>query len=173
MDGILLALTIFALRVINSAIATMRVVVVTRDMRLLASAMAFVEALIFAVVLANVVTDLGNMLNLVAYCTGFAVGSYVGMAIEARFITSYVTASIIADHDGHGIAVALRDQGYGVTEMRGAGRAGEVMMLSSVLRRRDVPDLLRTIYGINPKAFVTLEEARTVQHGWLRPREDR
>jgi uncharacterized protein YebE (UPF0316 family) len=168
-DAILLALVIFGLRIINSAVGTMRLVVVTRDRRILASIMAFFEALIFAVVIANVVTDLSNILNLVAYCGGFAVGSYVGMWIESRFVTSYVTANIIVGLEGHDIAHAIRELGHGVTEMKGEGRAGEVIMLNSVIKRRDVPEVLKAIYNINPKAFVTLEEARSVQHGWLRP----
>ncbi len=167
-DPLLWAVLIFVLRVVNSAVGTMRMVVVARDRRLLASAMAFIEALVFAVVIANVVSDLSNLPNLVAYCGGFAVGNYVGMAIEARLVTSFVTVNIISTYDGHGIAVALRDSGHGVTEIKGTGGKGDVTMLSTVVQRRDVPDVLRTVYGLNPKAFVTMEEARSVQHGWIR-----
>lgn len=168
LDPILWALLIFVLRIVNSAVGTIRVVVVARDRRILASIMAFVEALVFAVVIANVVSDLSNLPNLIAYCGGFAVGNYVGMAIEARLVTSYVIVNIISAQDGHGIAVALRDAGHGVTEIKGAGGSGDVAMLSSVVQRRDVPDVLKTVYRINPKAFVTMEEARSVQHGWMR-----
>ncbi len=167
-DPLLWAFVIFILRVVNSAVGTMRMVVVARDRRLLASAMAFIEALMFAVVIANVVSDLGNLPNLMAYCGGFAVGNYVGMAIEARLVTSYVIVNIISMHGGHDIAVALRNSGHGATEIKGAGGSGDVIMLSSVVQRRDVPDVLKTVYSINPKAFVTMEEARTVLHGWIR-----
>jgi len=167
-DPLLWALLIFVLRIINSAVGTMRMVIVARDRRLLASGMAFIEALMFAVVIANVVSDLSNIPNLAAYCGGFAVGNYVGMAIEARLVTSYVIVNIISMQAGHGIAVALRDSGHGVTEIKGAGGSGDVTMLSSVVQRRDVPDVLRTVHSLNPKAFVTLEEARSVHHGWIR-----
>ena len=100
-EAILSALFIFGLRVFNSAIGTMRLVVVARGQRWLTSILGFIEALIFAFVTANVVTDLSNMLNLVAYCGG----------------------------------------------------------LSSVMA---------AVYAVNPQAFITMEEARAVQHGWLR-----
>jgi uncharacterized protein YebE (UPF0316 family) len=168
LDGILLAVAIFALRVLNNAMGTVRIVVITRQQRWLAAVMAFFEALIFAVVIANVVNDLSNILNLVAYCGGFAVGSYVGMAIEARFITSYMTATIISAGKGHEIALALRNGGFGVTETLGEGRDGVVTMLRCVCIRREVGDLMNIVRAVEPEAFVSVEEARAIQHGWVR-----
>ncbi|HEX2908143.1 MAG TPA: DUF2179 domain-containing protein [Phototrophicaceae bacterium] len=43
-----------------------------------------------------------------------------------------------------------------------------VLMLRSVIARRDIPEVLRTVREIQPEAFVSVEEARTIQHGWLR-----
>lgn len=168
LDGIMLALVIFALRVFNNALGTVRVVFITRDQRLWAAVLAFIEALTFAVVISSVVKDLSNALNLFAYCLGFSVGGYVGMAIEARFITSYVIATIITHTHGRPIAAALRERGFGVTETVGEGRDGEVHMLRTVTSRRDVPDVLDIVRNIHHDAFVSVEEARAVQHGWLR-----
>jgi uncharacterized protein YebE (UPF0316 family) len=167
-DVVLLAAVIFALRVFNNAIGTLRVVLITRDRRFWAAVLAFIEALTFAVVISSVVKDLNNFLNLMAYCLGFSVGGYVGMAIEARLITSYVTATIIAQDKDHQIAGALRSRGYGVTETTGTGRDGEVQMLRSVIARRDVPDVMNTVRSIHSGAFISLEEARTIEHGWIK-----
>jgi len=168
LDAILLAAVIFALRVFNNALGTLRVVLITRDMRFWAAVLAFIEALTFAVVISSVVKDLNNFLNLMTYCLGFSVGGYVGMAIEARFITSYVTANVTTKEKGHEIAAALRERGYGVTETLGIGRDGEVQVLRSVVTRRDVPDVLDTVREIHAEAFVSVEEARTIEHGWVR-----
>lgn len=168
LDGILLALGIFALRVLNNAMGTVRIVIITRQQRFLAAVLAFIEALIFAVVIANVVKDLSNILNLMAYCGGFAVGSYVGMAIEARFITSYVTATVISGTKGHEIALALREAGFGVTETFGEGRDGTVTLLRCVLIRREVGDMMNAVREVEPEAFISVEEARAIQHGWVR-----
>ncbi|MCB9451306.1 MAG: DUF2179 domain-containing protein [Anaerolineaceae bacterium] len=168
LDGVLLALTIFGLRVLNNALGTVRIVIITRQQRLLAATLAFIEALIFAVVIANVVKDLSNILNLLAYCGGFAVGGYVGMGIEARFITSYVTATVISAAQGHEIALALREAGFGVTETLGEGRDGAVTLLRCVFNRREVGDLMAIVRKIEPDAFISVEEARAIQHGWVR-----
>lgn len=167
-EGIAFAIFLFALRILNNAIGTVRVILITRDKRLLAAALAFVEALIFAIVFANVVSDLSNIYNLLAYCLGFSIGGYVGMAIESRFITSYVIATIITHERGHELATALRNCGFGVTETVGEGRDGMVIMLRSVISRRDIGEALQTVRDIQPDAFVSVEEARTIQHGWVR-----
>ena len=167
-DALLLAFLIFGLRIINSTLGTVRVIVTVHQHRWLASAVAFVESLIFAVVFANVVNDLSNFLNLMAYCGGFALGNYLGMIIEQRYITSYMTATIIVHEKGREIAWALRDSGYGVTETLGEGRDSTVTMLRSVLAQRDVPEMLSVVREIHPEAFVSVEEARAIHKGWVR-----
>jgi uncharacterized protein YebE (UPF0316 family) len=167
-DAILLALFILVLRIVNSALGTVRVIVTVHQHRWLASGVAFIESLIFAVVFANVVNDLSNFLNLMAYCGGFALGNYLGMVIESRYITSYMIATIIVPDKGHDIALALREHGYGVTETLGEGRDGTVTMLRCVLLQRDVPDLLKIVRQVHPEAFVSVEEARSIHRGWIR-----
>ncbi len=167
-DAVLFALLIFALRVINNAMATVRVVLITRQRRFFASILGFIEALIFALVIANVINDLNNWLNLTAYCAGFAAGNYMGMALEQRFITSYTTLNIIAATQGHEIALMLRDEGHGVTETIGEGRDGQVTMLRSVVISREVPALVNAVRDRYPDVFISLEETRPIQHVWLR-----
>jgi uncharacterized protein YebE (UPF0316 family) len=167
-DAILLALGIFILRVINNTIGTIRVVLVTRQQRLLASGLGFFESLIFAVTMAVIVVDLTNVLNLFAYCSGFSVGSYLGMALEARFITSYMTVNVITHDHGHEIAEALRAAGYGVTQTAGEGRDGEVCILRSTVINRDVPKILDIVRDSNPAAFIAVDQARTVKSGVIR-----
>ncbi|MFO7320769.1 MAG: DUF5698 domain-containing protein [Chloroflexota bacterium] len=167
-EAILAALVIFVLRVANNAISTIRVVLITRQQRLLASVLGFIESLVFAVTITSVVTDLSNWLNLVAYSAGFSVGAYLGMFIEARFITSYMTVNIISKERGHEIAVALRDAGFGVTETAGEGRDGQVTILRSVVLNREVPRLMDVIRATHEDAFVAIEQARHIQRGYLR-----
>jgi uncharacterized protein YebE (UPF0316 family) len=166
-DVIIGALVIFMLRIFNSTLGTLRVVAVTRQMRLLSSFLAFIEALTFAVTLGNIVTDLDNFWNLMAYCGGFSAGNFIGISIENRFITSYRSVNVITNRNGREIAQALRHKGYGVTETLGEGRDGTVTMLRSVVTHRDVPKLLTILHDVAPDAFVAVEEARAVEHGWI------
>ncbi len=167
-DALLFAAVIFGLRILNTAIGTIRLVIVTRQQRLLAAFLAFFEALAFAVTIASVATDLNNVMNLLAYCVGFSVGNYIGMAIERRFITSYMTVNVICSTRGQEIAAALREQGYGVTMTMGEGKDGAVTMLRSVVLNREVPKMVGIIRSTHTDAFVAVEEARAVHRGWIR-----
>ncbi len=169
-DTLLFAGLLFVLRILNTSIGTIRLVVVTRQQRLLAAALAFIEAFLFAVTISSVATNLSNVLMLIAYCGGFSVGNYVGMVIERRFITSFMTINVVSSEKdkGHDIADAMRALGHGVTITMGEGRDGEVTMLRSVVNNREVPKLLELIRDTHPDAFVAVEEARAVHRGWVR-----
>lgn len=167
-EAVLFALALFGVRVFNIALGTIRLIIITRQERVLSSVMGFFEVLIFALTMGAVVSDLSNVLNLIAYAGGFSVGSYVGMVLEQRFITSYMTVNIITHQKGHEIATALREAGFGVTETTGEGRDGEVAMLRSVVINRDVKPLLKVVHQVHPDAFVAVEEARLLHKGWVR-----
>lgn len=167
LEAVLLAIVIFLLRVLNYAIGTIRLVAIARGRRILAASLAFLEALIFAVVIANVVNDLENFVNLMSYCLGAAIGSYVGMVLDTRLITGYVKATIISQHQGHEIAVKLRERGFGVTESTGMGYEGQVTMLTVVINRKDAPSVLDTARKTDPNTFISMEEAQTVERGYI------
>lgn len=173
---LLTAGSIFLLRVLNYAISTIRMVVIARGRRWLASGLAFIEAFLFAVVIASIVTDIAsNALNLIAYCLGAAAGGWVGMAIESRYITSYLSISIIphlkGKDVGHQIAMALREAGFGVTETLGEGRDGPLTLVRCIVTKRDSPSVMRIARVTDPQAFISVEEAHAIHSGWLKQRD--
>ncbi len=166
-EMLLTALLIFVLRIFNTGIGTVRVIIVNRGQRLLSSIMAFIEALLFAYTISTVATDLTNVVNLFAYCLGFSAGNYLGMVIEARYFLSYMSVNIITRLKGHEIAEALRAAGFGVTESTGEGREGTVSVLRSVVDNRDIPRLLAVVQETHTEAFVAAEPVRPIYRGWL------
>lgn len=167
LEGMLLALAIFVLRVINYAVGTVRMVTIARNQRLIAATLASFEALIFAVVIANIVNDLENLLNLIAYCAGAAVGSWVGMVLEGRLIKGFVIINVFDTINGQNVAAALREAGYGVTEITGQGRDGQVVTLRSVVDKREARRVAKIVQAKSPEAFMVIEEVRGLQRGWF------
>ena len=167
MEVILWAFLIFFLRVAAIALGTVRVLFVVRGERLLSSTMGFFQTLLFVVAIGKVVQDLTNIPNVLAYCLGFAVGTWVGMAIEGRLALGYVLVRIVSLQKGRGIAQVLREKGYGVTEMLGEGRAGRVGIVDVVAKRKDVPLITSVGREIDGEAFITVQEAREVYRGYI------
>lgn len=162
-----LALLILVLRILNNSIGTLRLVMVARGQRFMSSLMGFFEALIFAITVTSVVTDFDNLLLLFSYCLGFAMGSYFGLALESRLITSYVSVNIFTHNQDAPLAERLREKGYGVTTMHGEGKDGAVNILRSIVTHRDIRDMTEIVKATDPQAFVMVENTRSVLRGWI------
>lgn len=168
----ILPLLVFVLRVLNNAIGTVRVIMMQRGNRPLGFGLASLESLLFAYTAGIVLTDLDNLPNLGAYVLGFAVGGYVGMFIEQRFLNLFNIVDIIADEPtAHEIAQKLREAGHGVTEMHGEGARGHVLQLRVVAHHRDTSDVIDLAREIKPNCFVTVEESRFIRGGWVRSQQ--
>lgn len=167
MDVTLWALFIFVLRLASVAVGTVRMLLVVRGERILATLIGLIEALFFVVALGKVVQDLGNPLNLLAYCVGFAAGTWVGMILENRLALGYVVVRIVSLQKGRRIALALREKGYGVTEMLGEGRAGRVGIIEVVAKRKDVPLITSVGCEVDGDVFITVQEPREVYRGYI------
>lgn len=167
-DPLYLPAIIFALRVTNNAVGTIRIIVMHEGRRSLGFALASLESLLFAYTAGMVITDLENIPNLAAYVLGFAVGGYVGMFIEQKYLNVYNIIDVVTDEaTAHIIAEALRGNDHGVTEIHGEGARGRVTQLRIVAHHRDVQDVLQITREIKPNCFITVEESRFIRGGWV------
>lgn len=167
-DVLLTATAIFFLRVLGNMLTTFRLVLIVRGQKISSTILAALEALIFALALGSVVSDLSNVWNLLAYCVGFAIGGYLGLVLEQRFITRYVAVQVISPIYSHEIALAIREVGYGATEGWGQGASGTVGSVTAVVMHRQVDHLLTVVHKVDPDAFVTMEELRGISRGHMR-----
>jgi uncharacterized protein YebE (UPF0316 family) len=161
------ALAIFFVRVLSIAISTIRVLIMGRQSGLIVATLAFIEALAFALTFGSVAANLGNLWNLTAYSLGFAVGTWVGMLIEERFIKGYATVNIVSMNKSLPIVDAIRKAGFGATRTSGEGASGTVGLVRAVVNRRDAPRIVALVEDIDPKAFVTVEETRRISRGFI------
>lgn len=164
----LFALLIFALRVGDMSLDTIRVLFMVRGKKLLVWVLGFFQALIFVVAISSVLTQLNNILNVIGYATGFATGNIVGMMIENRLAIGHVLVNIISSNRGSFIAERLRASGYAVTEIAGRGMNGTVFELHASVLRKDVSQVETIVLESDPQAFVTAEDVRPVRRGFWR-----
>ncbi|MDX1614818.1 MAG: DUF5698 domain-containing protein [Candidatus Promineifilaceae bacterium] len=162
------ALLIFVLRVIGVTLATVRVLIMMRGRKLLSAAMGFFEVLVYVLAIGEVVNNLSNVWNLLGYCLGFAVGTLVGMVLEEYLALGYATVRIVSRYKGQHVAEAIREAGYGATVEWGQGRAGTVSMILVTVRRKEINAVVAVADGVDPEAFVTVEETRTIRRGYMR-----
>jgi len=162
------ALTIFAMRVGDMSLDTLRLLFVMRGRKGIAWVLGFFEAVIYVLAITSVLSQLNNPLNVIGYAAGFATGNVVGMLIEEKLAIGHIHLRIVSPRLGVSMAQELRIEGYAVTEISARGKDGMVSMLSVSVLRKDVAHVEALVHEKDPEAFMTSEDVRPVRRGYWR-----
>ena len=84
MSVILIPILIFVARIFDVSISTLRIILVNKGHSLLAPLLGFFEALIWVIVISQVMQNLDSPFNYFAYAAGFAAGTYVGIFMDKK-----------------------------------------------------------------------------------------
>ena len=161
------ALLIFCLRLVDVSLGTVRMIMISRGRRKIAPVLGFVEVTIWVVAISQVMGNLDNVFNILAYSGGFAAGTLVGMWIEDKLALGHVGISIISMTHGPKIVQKLRQANYGVTELTGSGRSGMVNLITTIVPRKDVEDVFQLVNQTDPKSFIAIDDMKDVKRGYM------
>lgn len=167
-QGLVFALVIFALRIVDTTLATIRVLFVVRGRRLFAWVLGFFQALLYVFAISQVLANLDNWYYMLAYAAGFATGVVLGMIIEARLAVGHTHLTIISPLRGAIIAEELRKGGFAVTEVPARGKDGTVSLLICNVNRRDFNSAAEIVKAVDGDAFITAEDVTPVRRGFWR-----
>ncbi len=155
----LFAAFIILARITDVSIGTIRIIMVVRSYRLLAACLGFCEVFIWITAVSGVLTNI-TILNILAYCIGFASGNMVGVMIDQKMGIGRQLAIIISRGRVHSVAFALRLAGYVVTEIPAYGREGEVALCLTVISRRKTQEVIRIARTVDENAFISVNDVR-------------
>lgn len=158
---ILPALIILA-RIIDVSFGTLRIIYLSKGKKNIAPILGFFEVTIWLLAATRVFQNLNNWVCYLAYGTGYALGSYLGMYIEEKLALGVQLIRIITRKDAKDLIIFLRLKGYGVTAIRAEGSQGEVGVVYSIVNRKNIKDFVSIIKDFNPNAFYTIEDIRFV-----------
>lgn len=159
-------LFVFAARVVDVSLATVRMLMVMRGRRLPAAIIGFAEVTVFILALSQVMDKIHTSPTyILAYALGFSTGTYVGSLIEEKMAMGFLTVQVISQSEGDELITDLRQAGYGVTAVAGQGRDGPRKVLFVTLKRKHLPNLLDHLNRIEPKAFTTILDTRHIVGG--------
>jgi uncharacterized protein YebE (UPF0316 family) len=160
-------LLIFFARIVDVTIGTMRIIFVARGLKLLAPVFGFFEVLIWLIAIGQVMANLTNWHNYIAYALGFAAGNYVGIYLESRIALGNQLIRIITRRDATALVAYLRSAGYTVTAVDAQGDTSAVKVIFTVISRRDLSKIVAAIKHFNPRAFYSVEDVRFVSQAAL------
>lgn len=166
---VILPLLIFLSRIIDVSIGTIRIIFVARGMKLFAPLLGFFEVLIWLLAIGQIMNNLTHLINYIAYAAGFAAGNYIGIIIEEKLAVGLVSIRIITNKDATECINFLKCENFGVTNIAARGVNGEVNLIFSIVKRKDLKKAVEIIKKFNPKAFIAIEDIRSVNEGVFPP----
>lgn len=154
---------IFALRVVDVSIGTVRTIAVIQGHARFAVVLGFFEVLIWVVAVAQVVARIDEAPWLAPfYAGGFAAGVGVGMMIERRLSLGRFAVRILSTSKRSEIVHAVEDKGRVLATFTGETGGTPVHLIFVSARGRSVPELLRAARAVDPDLFYLVETAA----GW-------
>jgi len=160
-----------------TAICVIRVIVLNRGNRIVASGLALVEILLWVAITGTVLTNLlTNPLKVFAYGLGFALGTYLGACLEARLALGFISLSIfLPDTDCIALVTDLLSKnGYGATMIDATGlqhTSRKVLMV--VAKRKNEKSVVDLIHSVTNKAVITVSAVTSIEGGYVKGRGHR
>lgn len=160
-----LPLFIFLARISDQTIGTIRLIFLSKGYKYLAPLLGFFEVIIWLIAVGQIMKHLDNVLSYVAYGGGFAMGNYIGMIIEEKLSIGNVMIRIIPKNNSQDLVKYLRESHYGVTAVPAEGSQGRVDIIFTIIKRKDISDVVSILNKYNPTAFYTIEDIKSIKEG--------
>lgn len=157
-----LPLIIFFARIFDVSLGTIRIILIGKGYRRLAPVLGFLESFVWILAVSQIMKNLNNFFYYLCYGLGYATGTYVGMYLESKLSLGQVIVRVIANIDSDSLIAALLNEGHNLTSVNGEGQFGRVKVIFMVMKRQRLNDAIRVIKNINPNAFYSVEDIRSV-----------
>ena len=152
---------IFAGKIIEVTISTLRIVLISRGERTIGSIVAIAEVTIWLLVTGVVITGFQtDLMKVVVFVIAFAIGNFIGSWLEEKIALGLSQIMVIEESRESGLELtkAIRERGFGVTTMEAHGMDDTRYMLMIILKRKMVKEALRIIDKYDQNAFVTISD---------------
>lgn len=159
-DQAALLLMIFFARIMDVSVGTLRIIFVSKGLKYWSALLGFIEALIWILAISKVMQNLGDWQTYISFAAGFAAGNFIGIALEERIALGNLIIRVITRHEAPQLVAKLRSAGYGVTSVEGQGESGEVNVIFTLIKRRQLAKVVSIIKSYSPKAFYSIEDVR-------------
>lgn len=162
---------IFAAKIVEVTIGTMRVILITKGYRKPGTFLAIFEILLWVFIASRVIMGIVDYpMKGIVYSLGFAFGVYIGSLLENRLAVGKVLIYVIVDlESGKSLTEALRTLGHGVTTLDAHGKDQERMVLMIFANRKNKQTIINVIESLNQKALIVANEVSILHGGYVSP----
>ena len=156
-------------KIVEITIQSLKTCMMVRGQRLKAACLGFVECMIWGLVISTIISTLGdNLLLLLFYCGGYAMGLFLGSTIEGKIALGTSNLQLIANDENTKLIITyLRQNKRGYTVFSGRGSTDRMNMILIVLARREMKRVLREIRKLcDNRVFVVASDVSKYAGGY-------
>lgn len=156
-------------KIVEISIQSLKTCMMVKGQRLKAAGLGFIECMIWGLVISTIISTLGdNFILLFFYCTGYAVGLFLGSTIENKIAIGTSNLELIANDESTELITAyLKERNLGYTVLEGRGSKDKMNMIFIVLARKEAPRVLKEIRKVcDNKVFVSVSEVSKYAGGY-------
>jgi uncharacterized protein YebE (UPF0316 family) len=165
---VILPLLIFFARILDVSIGTLRLIFVSKGYKFYAPLLGFFEVVIWLLAIGQIMQHLDNFMCYFAYGLGFATGNYLGIILEEKMSLGTVLIRVVPKMDTTNLINHLREHNFGASLVDIEGMTGKLKMIFTIVKRKDLKEVMGIIHEYNPQAFVTIEDVKTAREGYFR-----
>jgi uncharacterized protein YebE (UPF0316 family) len=160
-----LPLFVFLAEVTVVTLSTMRTIFIARGRKILAPILGLFEVSIWLFAIGQVMQNLSDLRCFVAFAAGFTVGNFLGILLEKKLAIGNLVVNVISHRDAAALIESLKLAKYGVTAIGAQGATGPVQVVTTVIKRKELNNVLSLVKRFDAKAFYSVNEIQAAASG--------
>lgn len=164
-------LKIFAARIIDVSLGTIRTVFVVKGKTLEPFVIAFFEVLIWFIVAREALNTEGNMILIaISYAGGYATGTLIGSKLSRWLVKGVIGVQVVVKENSTKLIETLREKGYAVSviELKNDYDGKNKDMLYIGINNNKLKEVTKIIKDYDSSAFIVVNETKLVQNGLIK-----
>jgi len=160
---VVVPLLIMVARICDVSLGTIRIILIGKGYKNVAPIIGFFEILIWIIVVGQIMQHLDRWLYYVAYATGYALGTLIGMKFENKLSLGQIVVRIFVTNDSNELIICLKENNYNFTTVEAHGKFGPVKIIFMITKRHLLNQTIKLIEKHNPASFYSIEDVRYVK----------
>jgi uncharacterized protein YebE (UPF0316 family) len=160
-----LPLLVFLAELCVVTLGTMRIIFISRGMKVLAPILGIFEISIWLFAIGQIMQNLSNLGCYLGFAAGFTIGNFFGVLIERKLAIGTALVRIITHKKTGELIAGLKAAEYGVTSIDAQGATGPVKIVLTVVKRKELSAVLAIIKRFDPRAFYSVDEIQAAAAG--------
>lgn len=168
---LLKCLQIFAARIVDVTLGTLRTVFFVKGKVIEPFIIAFFEVFIWYLVAKEALNTEGNILLIASfYAGGYATGTFIGSYLSHHLVKGTVGVQVVINEQSKKLIQNLRSNGYAVSviDLKDDYDGKNKDMLYIQVKNNKLKELTKLIRNFDNNAFIVVNETKFVQNGFVK-----